>query len=109
MSFRRTYRKDLPMRVLDVLLHVIAACITGSLWQWGPDIMLVIIWPYSMIVDERLPDSSFLLEIHKALHSILTVCLLWVVAVWWHPVKIVALNWAIHWFIDAFTHRDWKA
>lgn len=106
MTFRQIYRQDLGMRVIDMWLHIIAACMTGSLWQWGPDIMLVMIWPWSMITNRRLPDDSVLLRIHKALHSIIIVCLLGVVSVWWRPVRILAVNWLLHFIIDVFTHRE---
>lgn len=78
-SFRTAYKKDIPVRIVDALLHLISAFalvkmlmhwyLPWMLLQWTPDICLLAMWPYSMVTNKYLHNSAVLVYIHKSLHS----------------------------------------
>jgi hypothetical protein len=123
-SFKEDYlqKSNINMRVIDFVLHAVAGILLVelfgmSLWfipmQWFPDAMLLYMWPYSMITNQYLPESNFVVVLHKTYHSWLAfgicavvetlVCCFTRTGIW--PVMFVYLSWAVHLTIDMFTHE----
>lgn len=70
MNFRTSYEADLPLRMLDLGLHVAAAvALPGPWWlQWLPEALSLPLWLHGMVTNRMLPQSSLALRLHRLLH-----------------------------------------
>lgn len=127
-NFRADYKADWKMRVLDFVLHLVAAFLITRvlmhypwrwiLWQWFPDMYLLVIWPYSMITSKYLADNNWALIGHQGMHSwqavILALCIVLFLSFgsghWNLPLMFSCFgNCFVHIGIDHFTHEKVKA
>jgi len=108
-AFRVAYVQTLPLRLVDVLMHLtVAFALPGPWWYQGlPDIMLPVLWTKAMITDTFEPDWSLLLAAHRTLHlrgrlgllaGIGVVCCAWL----W---PVLAGQLLAHVAIDTVTHE----
>lgn len=117
VSFRQHVYDDIPWRVLDALLHGLAAFICvwrvpGNHWyyQWLPDALVPILWGYSWVKDRFLSQSNWLLVVHlRVLHNPLLPVGLGLLWLFVSPVFFALfVNIAVHHLIDLGTHENWK-
>jgi hypothetical protein len=113
VTFRSAYRADLPLRAVDLGLHVVAAVLLPGPWwcQWLPDAVLPLLWLRGMAINEFDTDASSLLRLHRGLH-LRGLC--WPLGVLFCACGGLVLGpwlvaqWATHAVIDLFTHRgEW--
>lgn len=106
MGFRAEYRADWLRRLVDVMLHVTAAIILPApFWaQWLPDVALVVMWPWSMVMDRKVAPRAPILLLHRFLHSPEFGLIFGVVMAFYVPT--VGVHWGIHVIIDVLTHDN---
>lgn len=116
MSFRSTYARDLPVRALDVCLHVTAALAfphfrVGWAMQWLPDCALIALWSRSMVLNRFAPASDPVLRFHRFLHTPLGYVSAALLTALCRPayLGIMLYQYGAHLVIDLFTHgKEWK-
>jgi hypothetical protein len=111
MNFRTSLKKDIPLRIVDLIGHVCFAIILPGHWwfQFLPDVFIPMLLLHSILTNELMYEKTGALLWHKFLHTIYGPIFLGCFGAIWSTPKIgamIGVQGLVHVIWDQLTHEQ---